>query len=96
MMPATVTAAPVESLGLELAKWLYDYVVGLVDDAHALTIVPRWEAPDTLVLVNRAARGADVGRLVGRHGAVLNGLRSVARVVGVRHGLRLGVEVAEA
>lgn len=85
-----------ELLGAELAAWLRGAVIGLVNDRDTLTIVPRWEAPDTLVLVIRAARGPDVGRLVGRRGAVLNGLRAVARAVGVRHGLRLGVEVAEA
>lgn len=83
-------------LGLELAAWLHDFVARLVDDTPALAAVPRWEAPDTLVLVIRAARGTDVGRLVGRRGAVIDGLRSVARAVGVRHGLRLGVEVTEA
>jgi predicted RNA-binding protein YlqC (UPF0109 family) len=81
-----------------LAHWLCSVVAPLVDDPASLSVQPRLESPDAVVLVVRAARGHDLGRVVGRSGAVIDGmLRPLARIVGIRHGLRrVDVEVVEA
>jgi predicted RNA-binding protein YlqC (UPF0109 family) len=91
----TVRQLEPQTLGLQLGASLRDVLVWLVDDPTALTIVPRWEASDALVLIIKAARGADVGRLIDRRGTVVDGLRSVVAAVGLRHGLRCRVEVSE-
>ena len=84
-------------LGAHLAARLRGVVLPFVNDTTALRIVPRWDAPDAIVLIVRAARGRDVGRLVGRGGAVVDALRLLARVVGMRGGVRgVDIEVVEA
>jgi predicted RNA-binding protein YlqC (UPF0109 family) len=94
----------VERLGLDLAAWLHAVITGgpgfphagLVADSSAVSVSPRWDAPDKLILVVHA-RPSEAGRIIGRAGAVSEQiLAPLARRVGARLGLRVALKVVAA
>jgi hypothetical protein len=87
-----------ERLSLELSDWLRTILAGapgsaarFVDDADAISISPRWDAPHALTLVVTARGRAETGRYIARRGAVLDPLE--APRLGERLGLLIRIHV---
>jgi uncharacterized protein len=78
----------------DLATWLALVVRPLVTKAESVAVVEAYRCDAQLVLQVSVAPG-DRGRLVGRNGATINGLRAVAAAVGGRHGFRVAVDLAD-
>jgi predicted RNA-binding protein YlqC (UPF0109 family) len=97
-----MTESERQAVGLELASWLHAILAGVagsaarfVEDASAVAISPRWDAPHALTLEIRA-RGHDVGRIIGRRRGVSDPLAALAQRLGERLGLLIRIQVSEA
>jgi len=65
----------------------------LVEDAEAVDVTSSTGGGEVTFLIH--ASPADLGRLIGRRGRVIQAVRQVARAAGSIDGARVNVEVAE-
>ena len=73
---------------------LIEYIAReLVDDPTQVSVVAITTGVDVIVEVRVAPQ--DVGRLIGRHGRVINAIRALAQICAARHSQRASVEVIE-
>jgi hypothetical protein len=77
------------------AASVVEYVsLALADTPDAIDVEVRERRPNEVELWIHADR-ADVGRLIGRRGRVINALRQVARAAGSLDGERVQLDIAE-
>ncbi len=65
----------------------------LVEDVDAIDVTASESRGEVTLLIH--ASPADLGRLIGRRGRVIQAVRQVARAAGAADGARINVEVAE-
>jgi uncharacterized protein len=65
----------------------------LADEPEAIDVVAEERRGDVSLLVH--ASPADMGRLIGRRGRVIQAIRQVVRAAGASEGVRANVDVAE-
>ena len=71
-----------------------EYVVkGLVQKPEAVSVTPVERAGMTVYELRLDA--ADVGKIIGRHGATINAIRSLLLAGSAKKGLRCAVEIVE-
>jgi predicted RNA-binding protein YlqC (UPF0109 family) len=101
---AGVQRARTVALGLEMAAWLRAVIAGaaafpnggLVSDASAVRVEPRWEEADRLTLILHV-QPSEMGRVIGGGGMVVEQiLGPLVRRAGARLGLRVSLEVVAA
>ena len=73
--------------------WLEFVVRGLVDRPDEVRVTPVDEAGQTLYEVR--VHPDDVGQVIGRRGATINALRTLAQVGGTLRGERIAVDLVE-
>ena len=80
--------------GGERAKAVTEFLAReLVEDVDAIDVTSSDSRGEVTLLIH--ASPADLGRLIGRRGRVIQAVRQVARAAGSIDGVRVGVEVAE-
>jgi predicted RNA-binding protein YlqC (UPF0109 family) len=80
----------------QLRTWVALVVAGLVKEPTAISVEPvgKLGGRRTLVLMLRAAP-EDVGRIIGRAGALITPLRTLVAAAGARRGLRVTLELPD-
>lgn len=75
-------------------KDLVEYVVrALVESPDEVVVAEIDEATETVLEITVA--GADMGRVIGKSGRVINSIRTLAQVAAAKQGKRVSVELVE-
>jgi predicted RNA-binding protein YlqC (UPF0109 family) len=80
---------------LELQAWIRSVVSGLVTAPASIRVEQVGEAGPTVLLALHLDE-RDLGRVIGRHGLVVQSLRSLVAAAGARRGLQVRLEVPQA
>ncbi len=75
-------------------KALVEYIVKALVEAPEAVVLRETRRAGRLVLELRVAR-ADMGRVIGKDGRVVNAIRTLLRVLAEREGVSVNLEVAE-
>lgn len=76
-----------------IQQFLEFVVLGIANHPHSVR-VSRRESHGTTIF-DLSADGEDIPRLIGSAGSTVNALRSLVQAAADRHGLHVGVEIAE-
>ena len=75
-------------------KDLVEYVVkSLVDYPEQVQV--QEVADSSAIIVELSVAESDMGRIIGKHGRVINSIRSIVQVLAAKQGKRVNLEVIE-
>jgi hypothetical protein len=76
------------------SKEFLEYVAkSLVDNPDEVQVTESGSARDAILQLSLA--GADMGRVIGRHGRVINAIRALVQVAAAKEGKNVSVEILE-